>query len=132
MGGVGVTAALPYLQGCAPGSAGRVVIVGGGFGGATCAAYLARAGAHVILVERSRQFVTCPFSNSVLGGFMEMSAITHGYDGLRKRGVRVVTATVSAVEAGARQVILEDGTRLDYDRLVLAACLALQWDGGGV
>ena len=128
LGGVGATAALAYLQGCASGSGGRVVIVGGGFGGATCAAYLARAGVHVTLVEQSQQFVTCPFSNSVIGGFKQMAAITHGYNGLRRRGVWVVHDTAVGVDAGSRQVVLYEGLRLPYDRLVLSPGIAMKWD----
>ena len=128
LGGVGATAAAPYLKGCSKGSRGRVVIIGGGFGGATCAATLARSGAHVTLVERSQQFITCPFSNAVIGSFMEMSAITHGYDGLRKRGVRVVHDTATGVDTGSRQVVLSEGLRLSYDRLVLSPGIDMKWN----
>ncbi len=128
LGGVGVSAVLPYLQGCGSESGGRVVIVGGGFGGATCAAYLARAGVHVTLVERARLFATCPFSNSVIGGFMEMEAIIHGYDGLRRRGVWVMHDTATGVDAQARQVVLSGGLRLPYDRLVLSPGIAMKWN----
>ncbi len=130
LGGFSATAALPFLQGCASGSWGRVVIVGGGFGGASCAAYLARTASKmdVTLVEKSPRFITCPFSNAVIGSFKQMAAITHDYDGLRRRGVRVVNTTVSAIEAVGRQVILEDGTRLDYDRLVLSPGVDMKWN----
>jgi len=128
LGGVGAATALPYLQGCSEGSKGRVVIVGGGFGGATCAAFLARAGVHVTLVEQSRRFVTCPFSNSVIAGFMDMAAITHGYDGLRKRGVWVVNYAATGVDTGSRQVVLSGGLRLPYDRLVLSPGIAMKWN----
>jgi sulfide dehydrogenase [flavocytochrome c] flavoprotein subunit len=65
---------------------GRVVIVGGGFGGASCAKYLSRLapGLEITLVERDSKFITCPFSNAVLGGLYDIDFITHGYDALQK------------------------------------------------
>ena len=77
----------------------RVVVVGGGFGGATCAKYLRRADPRldVALIEPHRQFVACPFSNAVLVGLRDLASVTHTYDGLRQRyGVRLVHATATA------------------------------------
>jgi sulfide dehydrogenase [flavocytochrome c] flavoprotein subunit len=110
----------------------RVVIVGGGFGGATCAKYLRRAdpAIEVTLVEPRRQFITCPFSNAVIAGLRDMASVTHGYDGLRQRhGVRVVHASARAVEPTTRHVALDDGSRLPFDRLVLSPGIELRWDG---
>ena len=108
----------------------RVVVVGGGFGGATCAKYLRRADPHldVTLIEPQRQFVACPFSNTVLVGLRDLASVTHTYDGLHQRyGVRLVHATVSTLDPAAHQVTLSDGTRLSYDRLVLAPGVEMQW-----
>src|SRR5947199_10519976 len=77
----------------------RVVVVGGGFGGATCAKYLRRAEPkiEVTLIEPQHQFVTCPFSNAVLVGLRDLASVTYNYDGLRQRhAVRVVHATATA------------------------------------
>lgn len=100
----------------------RVVVVGGGFGGATCARYLRRLdpGLEVTLVERDPYFITCPFSNLVLGGIGSMSAITHGFDGLRRDGVTVMQRQAAAVDAGRRRVLLAGGGVIGYERLVLA------------
>src|SRR5262245_41196579 len=101
----------------------RVVVVGGGFGGATCATYLRRAdpAIAVTLVEPRRQFITCPFSNAVIAGLRDMASVTHGYDGLRQRhSVHVVHASATAVDPAAHRVTLDDGTGLAYDRLVLS------------
>ena len=111
-------------------TAGRVVVVGGGFGGATCAKYLRRADAtlDVTLVEPHRQFVTCPFSNVVLVGLRDLASVTHGYEALRQRhGVRVVHATATALDPTAHRVTLDNGSTLAYDRLVLAPGVELQW-----
>ena len=108
----------------------RVVVVGGGFGGATCAKYMRRADAthrgHT--GQPHRQFVTCPFSNAVLVGLRDLAAVTHGYDALRQRhGVRVVHAAATALDPTARRVTLDDGSTLAYDRLVLAPGIELRW-----
>jgi sulfide dehydrogenase [flavocytochrome c] flavoprotein subunit len=103
-------------------SIGRVVVVGGGFGGATAARYLKMWGGNVdvTMVDRNPAFVSCPISNLVLGGHKQMADITVGYAGLRNLGVKVVQGEVTAVDAAAKQVKLADGTSLTYDRLVLS------------
>src|ERR671925_710545 len=108
----------------------RVVVVGGGFGGATCAKYIRRADStiEVTLVEPRRQFITCPFSNAVIAGLRDMASVTHGYDSLRQRhGVRLVHATATAIDPAARRVALDDGSALAYDRLVLSPGIELRW-----
>jgi sulfide dehydrogenase [flavocytochrome c] flavoprotein chain len=110
----------------------RVVVVGGGFGGATCAKYIRRADAaiEVTLVEPRRQFITCPFSNAVIAGLRDIASVTHSYDGLRQRhGVRVVHASATAIDPTARRVMLDDGNMLAYDRLVLSPGIELRWGG---
>jgi sulfide dehydrogenase [flavocytochrome c] flavoprotein subunit len=103
-------------------SIGRVVVVGGGFGGATAARYLKMWGGNVdvTMVDRNPAFVSCPISNLVLGGHKQMADITVGYAGLRNLGIKVVQGEVTAVDAAAKQVKLADGTSLGYDRLVLS------------
>lgn len=103
-------------------SAGRVVVVGGGYGGATAARYVKEwaPGIDVTVVERNTEFVSCPISNLVLGGNTRIGNITMGYDGLRKRGVRVVRGVAVAVDAAAKQVRLADGATLAYDRVIVS------------
>lgn len=110
---------------------GRVVIVGGGFGGATCAKYIRKLApiVHVTLIERDMQFVTCPFSNMVIGGINEMKKITHSYDRLRNtHGVEVVHDTVIAVDAVKDKVTLKSGKTLRYDRLVVSPGIDFKWN----
>lgn len=109
---------------------GRVVIVGGGFGGASCAKYLSRLapGLEVTLVERDKQFITCPFSNAVLGGLYDMDYITHGYDALKNsHGVKVVHDSATGIDPAAKTVSLAGGSTLAYDRLVVSPGIDIQW-----
>ncbi len=103
-------------------SIGRVVVVGGGFGGATAARYLKMWGGNidVTLVERNVNFVSCPISNLVLGGHKQIADVTRGYEGLKAMGVKVVQGEVTAIDAAARKVRLAAGGELFYDRLVVS------------
>jgi sulfite dehydrogenase len=115
------------LAGCATGGAsgpsiGRVVVVGGGFGGSTAARYLKMWGGNVdvTLVERNAQFVSCPISNYIIGGHAGMDRITRGYGGLKAMGVKLVQGEVTAIDAAAKKIRLKNGSEIAYDRLVLS------------
>ncbi len=126
--------AFGYLPAARAAKGGRVVVIGGGFGGATCAKYIRRAdqGIAVTLIEPSRQFVTCPFSNMVLGGMRDMASITQGYDKLRsKQGVEVVHDTVTGIDPAKKTVKLAGGKTLNYDRLVVSPGIDFKWDAIG-
>ena len=116
--------ALP-ARGQAPG---RAVVVGGGFAGATCARELARGGAVVTLVEPQTTYVACPMSNAVIAGLRGLEDQDFGYGELRRDGIGVVQAAAVAVEVGRREVVLGDGSRVSYDRLVLAPGIDLRFD----
>jgi sulfide dehydrogenase [flavocytochrome c] flavoprotein subunit len=112
------------LAGCAAAtpSRARVVVVGGGFGGATAAKYIRMwdPSIDVVLVERDSAFVSCPISNLVLGGFSTMQEISRGYDGLRRHGVQVVHDEVGAIDAERKLVRLARGGDISYERLVIS------------
>ena len=127
-------AAVTAVAGTAPQRAnaaatGRVVVVGGGFGGVTCARILRQIapGIEVTLVEPNETFVTCPFSNAVIVGLADMASITHSYDGVRNAGVTVVRDSVSAIDADRKSVRLAGGSILPYDRLVLSPGIDIKW-----
>jgi sulfide dehydrogenase [flavocytochrome c] flavoprotein subunit len=134
--GLAATLAAPLL-GCATAgsgpSIGRVVVVGGGFGGATAARYLRLWGGNVdvTLVERNAAFISCPVSNMVLGGHKTMADITVPYGGLDALGVKRIQGDVLAIDAQAKEVRLADGRKLPYDRLVMSPGIDFMFDQVG-
>ncbi len=109
----------------------RVVVVGGGFGGATCAKYLRLAdpSLEVTLVTPQPQFITCPFSNAALIGLRPLASLTHTYQRLQERyGVRIVHAQAQGLDPITQRLILSDGTTLTYDKLVLSPGVELRWE----
>lgn len=111
---------------------GHVVVVGGGFGGATAAHYLKRWGGDAVdvtLVERHPAFTSCPMSNLVIGGARAPESLVQGYGGLQALGVRRLHAEVAGIDPGARTLRLADGSRLGWDRLVLAPGIGFMLDG---
>ena len=109
----------------------RVIVVGGGFGGAACAKYLRLADPSltVTLVTPQRQFVTCPFSNAALVGLRPLASLTYTYHQLRERyGVQIVRAQAQELDPTAQKVILSDDSILSYDKLVLSPGIELRWN----
>jgi len=129
LGVAATSAALFPLPTFAQGAAPRVVVVGGGFAGASCARALRQADPRIAatLVEANTTFVACPFSNAVIGGLRELSAQQFTYERIAADGIAVARGTATAVDAQARSVTLADGTRLPYDRLVLAPGIDIRW-----
>ncbi len=128
-----VLGSLGLMAGCATGGSGpKVVVVGGGYGGATAAKYVrmwSNYGINVTLVEPNAAFVSCPLSNLVLGGSKTMADITTPYDNLAKRhGVTVVRDMVTSIDADKRTVKLAGGSELPYDRLILSPGVDFMWD----
>src|SRR6266540_3732672 len=124
-------ATLLPLPALAQGAAGRVVVVGGGFGGVTCARFIKRIDPRitVTLVEANRTFVACPFSNGVIAGLREIKAQEFGYDKLAGDQVVLQLSPGTAVDPQGRIVTLANGAQLSYDRLVLSPGIDIRWDG---
>ncbi|TQF78334.1 cytochrome C [Elioraea sp. Yellowstone] len=127
IGTAALALASPHLR--AQTASGRLVIVGGGFGGASAARFARDAfpDLEVTLIERSRSFTTCPYGNLVLGGTRRIEQITFTYDGLARRGVRVVHDEAVAVDPQARSVRLAGGATVPYDRLIMSPGIDLRW-----
>jgi sulfide dehydrogenase [flavocytochrome c] flavoprotein chain len=131
------TLALGGVAGCAtsmkgdfaPKAGKRVVVLGGGWGGATAAKYvrLADPTIEVILLEPQKQFISCPLSNLVLSGVRTLESLTMSYDGLRRRGVKIIHEEASALDPSARRVRIGEGL-LEFDRLILSPGIDFQWD----
>src|SRR5262249_23650035 len=100
----------------------RVVVVGGGFAGASAARAVKKADPRVTvtIVESSRTFTACPFSNLVIGGLRDLQQQQFGYEKVAAEGIEIAFATATRVDAQARSVTVEDGQALPYDRLVIA------------
>ncbi|AEI78818.1 sulfide dehydrogenase flavoprotein subunit [Cupriavidus necator N-1] len=125
LGSVGVGAARAA-------SPAKVVVVGGGYGGATAARYLREWSGQAIevtLVEPNPAFVSCPLSNLVLGGSRQLADLTLPYDALvRRHGVRLVRDTAVAIDPAKRTVRLAGGSTLPYDRLLLSPGVEMMSD----
>lgn len=126
LGATSAVAGLGVLGGCASmgGSGAKVVVVGGGYGGATASKYVRMFSDYsidVTLIEPNTAFVSCPISNLVVGGHKTMADITTPYDNLtRRHGVKVVRDMVDSIDPAKRTVKLASGGELPYDRLIVS------------
>jgi NADPH-dependent 2,4-dienoyl-CoA reductase/sulfur reductase-like enzyme len=112
------------------GAGGRVVVIGGGFAGATCARFLKRMDPRLVvtLVEASPVFVACPLSNSVIAGLRDIAAQQFTLDKLADDGVALARAPATGINTQTRVVTLTNSSRVSYDRLVLAPGIDIRWD----
>src|SRR6266853_6375753 len=130
-------AATSLLPGCAMEPAapskpvGRVIVIGGGYGGATAAKYLrtwSSGSIEVFLIERNAEFISCPLSNLVLGGTKTLSDITRGYAGLRSYGVQGMREEATAINVEKKKVSLKRIEDLPYDRLIVSPAVELMYE----
>jgi sulfide dehydrogenase [flavocytochrome c] flavoprotein subunit len=130
LGGAGAGLASLSMPAIAQGAgAGRVVVVGGGFGGATAAKYIKRANPkiQVTLVEPLQRYYTCPFTNLHFGGLRTFEQQGHNFNELRALGVQVVHALANDVDNKKKTVTLAGGRVLQYDKLVLSPGIDIRW-----
>ena len=120
-------AGVPFL---ALGASKKVVIVGGGTGGATAARYLRMAdpSIEVTLIEANANYYTCYLSNEVLSGERSLESIKFGYKELANQGVNVVNQKAVAIDAKAKMVKTADGKSHKYDRCIVAPGISLKYD----
>ena len=110
----------------------KVVVIGGGAGGATAARYLAVQGkdeVDVTLIENSDTYTTCFYSNLYLGGFRTFDSITHSYAGLNSNfGVNIIKGYATEVDRDRKEIKMQDGTSVPYDRVVVAPGIDFNYD----
>jgi sulfide dehydrogenase [flavocytochrome c] flavoprotein subunit len=123
---VGIAGA-PYI---ALGASKKVVVVGGGTGGATAAKYLKRAdpSIDVTLIEANQHYYTCYMSNEVLSGDRTIDSIKFGYTGLAQHGVNVVNDVVTGIDAEKKTVSTQGGKTFPYDRRIVAPGIDFKWE----
>jgi sulfide dehydrogenase [flavocytochrome c] flavoprotein chain len=111
-------------------STARIIVIGGGFGGASCARALRRIDAklQITLIEPNRIFTACPFSNEVIAGLRDIEAQQFSYDKIAAEGVTVIAQSAEKIDPQAHVVTLADGKSLGYDRLVLAPGIDFRFD----
>ena len=133
-GASGAAGVLGLFAGCASlrgGSRPQVVVIGGGYGGATAAKYVRLWSGHgidVTLVEPNASFISCPLSNLVVGGSKSMADITTPYDGLvRHHGVRLVQDRAVRIDPDRQIAVLSSGAELPYDRLIVSPGVDFMW-----
>jgi NADPH-dependent 2,4-dienoyl-CoA reductase/sulfur reductase-like enzyme len=124
-------AALLPMPAIAQGAGPKVVVIGGGFAGATAARFIKMGNntINVTLVEANPTFTACPFSNGVIAGLRELKAQQFNYEQIEKAKVSLAFQQATEVDAQGRSVTLRNGTKLPYDRLVMAPGIDLRWDG---
>lgn len=106
----------------------RVVVIGGGFAGAMAARALVARGVDTTMIEPNANYTACPLSNAVIGGFRSMDAQRFGYGGVDAAGVKRVAQMAETIDTAKREVVLADGSRMSYDRLIVAPGIDLRFD----
>jgi NADPH-dependent 2,4-dienoyl-CoA reductase/sulfur reductase-like enzyme len=124
------SAAIFPLPGFAQAAKARIVVIGGGFGGAACARALRRADAKlaVTLVEPNRTYTACPMSNATIAGLRDLRLQEFGYGRAAVDGVEMVFGAAEAIDTAGRVVTVANGQRLEYDRLVLSPGIDFRWE----
>jgi sulfide dehydrogenase [flavocytochrome c] flavoprotein subunit len=108
----------------------RVVVVGGGVGGATAAKYLRifDPTIEVTLIEPNANYYSCFMSNEVLAGERTLDSLRFGYDALAKRGVKIVAKAATAIDAAAKKVTVDGGQTFEFDRCIVSPGIELKYD----
>lgn len=130
---IGGLAAIPSLGLAAPSLAGatpKIVIIGGGFGGASAAMHMRKIAPHidVTLIERNAVYTACPFSNLVIAGERDISRQIFQYKGLEKAGVTVIQDEAKMVNQTAKSIDLKNGSAVSFDRLILSPGIDFIWN----
>lgn len=126
----GVTAAgMVGFPGIVGAASRKVVVIGGGYGGAVAAKYLKKAdpALEVTLIEKEKEYVSCPLSNPVLIGLRDIAVQTWSYDGLKKHGINVVHDLVTGIDPAGKKVTTKGGAEFAYDRCIVSPGVTLDY-----
>ena len=128
---VAAPASVLHIPSARAASKAKVVVIGGGFGGAAAAKYLKMMSPtlDVTLVEKNKIYTSCPLSNEVISGHGNIKDLEMGYDGLKKRGINVVFDEASAIDPVKKTVALKSGKTLAYDAMVLSPGISFNYAG---
>ena len=128
--GLALAGMAPMVRAASP-AQGRVVVVGGGYAGATVAKYLRLWGGdqlEIIVVEKNTTFISCPMSNLVLGGSRRIGELTFNYSGLDRHRIKRLHESVTGIDAEKRRVHVDSGDFIEYDRQIVAPGIDFIWD----
>jgi NADPH-dependent 2,4-dienoyl-CoA reductase/sulfur reductase-like enzyme len=132
LGTLGALAAYPSIGSAASLNKAEIVVVGGGYGGATAAKYLrlfSNYTAKVTLIEPNAQFISCPLSNLVVGGSRSIGDLTSSYSNLKSRhGVKVIKDYVASIDRDKKTLKLASGSTVKFDKLVLSPGVSMMTD----
>lgn len=129
-GAVAAASALGLSNFAIAGATKKVVVVGGGIGGATAAKYIRMmdSSIEVTVIEANKEYFTCFMSNEVLGGVRSIDSIRFDYTGLGKHGVKVVHDWVTGIDAAKQTVSTKGGQTFSYDRCIVSPGVDFKWD----
>lgn len=129
-GGVAAAGVATGFPGVVGAASKKVVVIGGGYGGAVAAKYIKMADSSldVTLIEKDKHYVSCPLSNPVIIGIRDISVQTWGYEGLKKHGINVVHDLVTGIDPAAKKVATKGGHSFGYDKLVVSPGIELKMD----
>ncbi|AHE99578.1 NAD(P)/FAD-dependent oxidoreductase [Thioalkalivibrio paradoxus] len=124
-----LAATLPFGTAWSSQTKARVVVVGGGTGGAIAARYVKALdpAIDVTIVEANPEYTSCYMSNWVLAEMRDLDSLTHGYDNVKARGINVVIDTATRIDTEGQKVLTAGGKSLPYDRLIVSPGIDFQW-----
>ncbi len=130
---IGATTAIGAIPGFSQAAVpkGRIIIIGGGYAGATAAKYLRLWGGEeleIIMIEKSTTFVSCPLSNLVIGGSKQIGDLTFNFSGLDRYGIKRLHEEVAGIDAAKKNIRMESGDEISYDRLIVSPGIDFMWD----
>ena len=120
----------PFIRGIRADYKPKVVILGGGFGGGTCLNVFDEISDKIdlVLIEKNKYYYTCPFSNSVVGGFRSINQNRFSYDSIKKRKLKFINKKVNYIDSDKKVIGFSDKDKIRYDWLIISPGVDYKWD----